>query len=294
MLLRLIKILSTALSFTIILGAWINEVSADPLDVFVSILPQKAIVQHIGKDLVSVQVMVSPGVNPATYEPKPGQMARLSHTRLYFSVGVPFENAWLPRFAAANPKMVIVPSDQGIKKLPMAPHDDDSRGQHDEELLDPHVWLAPLLIKTMARNVQAALVRQMPEHREQLSHNLITFEKELDSVDHTIRQMLEPLRGKHFFVFHPSWGYFANTYGLIQVPVEIEGKAPKPAQLKDLIEEAQKLKIKAIFVQPQFSTRSAQIIADAIGGRVITADPLAPDLLENLVRQAQAFKDALR
>ncbi len=36
-----------------------------------------------------------------------------------------------------------------------------------------------------------------------------------------------------FIVFHPAWGYFAEAYGLEQVPVEIEGKEPKPSQLKD-------------------------------------------------------------
>jgi zinc transport system substrate-binding protein len=95
-------------------------------------------------------------------------------------------------------------------------------------------------------------------------------------------------------VFHPSWGYFARSYGLQQVPVEIEGKDPKPAQLKALIEHAKKKHINIIFAQPQFSSRSAKLVAKEIGGQVIFADPLASDWSGNLREVAQKFKAALR
>jgi ABC-type Zn uptake system ZnuABC Zn-binding protein ZnuA len=82
--------------------------SAEPLSVFVSILPQKYFVDKIGGDLVHVSVMVPPGANPHLYEPRPGQMAALAKTRIYFAVGVTFEVAWLPRLAPINPSMKIV------------------------------------------------------------------------------------------------------------------------------------------------------------------------------------------
>ena len=95
-------------------------------------------------------------------------------------------------------------------------------------------------------------------------------------------------------VFHPSWGYFAHTYGLEQVAIEIEGKAPKPAQLKELIERARKDGIKFVFVQPQFSARSAKLIAGEIGGQVVYVDPLAEDWVGNLQTVAMKFRTALR
>ncbi|MCK5723282.1 MAG: zinc ABC transporter substrate-binding protein, partial [Gammaproteobacteria bacterium] len=97
-----------------------------------------------------------------------------------------------------------------------------------------------------------------------------------------------------FMVFHPSWGYFADTYGLKQVAVEIEGKNPKPSQLKELIEHAKEQGIKIIFVQPQFSSKSAKLVAREIGGRVAVADPLAQDWSANLRAVAREFKGALQ
>ena len=95
-------------------------------------------------------------------------------------------------------------------------------------------------------------------------------------------------------VFHPAWGYFADTYGLKQIPVEIEGKNPKPAQLMALIEYANQNDIKVIFVQPQFSAKSAEVIARGIGGHVVVADPLAADWAANLRKVSREFKAALR
>jgi zinc transport system substrate-binding protein len=81
---------------------------------------------------------------------------------------------------------------------------------------------------------------------------------------------------------------------LKQVPIEIEGKEPKPAQLKELIQHARKKRIKVVFVQPQFSTKSAKLVAREIGGQVAFADPLAEDWIANLRQVADKFQSALK
>lgn len=272
---------------------------AEPLQLFVSILPQKYMVQQIGKQWVDVKVMVPPGAGPATYEPKPSQMATLMRCKIYFSVGVPFEKAWLPKISATNPNMKLVATDQGIDKRPMVGHYHHEEQQHHnqagdhDQLRDPHIWLSPPLIRKMAYTIYQALAQAMPEHSIELKQNLDLFEQSLDRIDQQILQLLSAVQGKHFLVFHPSWGYFADHYGLVQIPIEIQGKTPKPAELKQLIDQAKALQAKAIFVQPQFSKRSAQIIANAIGAQVIPADPLAEDLLDNLLQQAERFQKAV-
>ena len=90
-------------------------------------------------------------------------------------------------------------------------------------------------------------------------------------------------------VFHPAWGYFAREYGLVQFPVENEGKEPKPKELIKIIEEAKKENIKAIFTQSEFSTKSAQTIADSLNIKVLKETPLAEDWSENLIKMANAI-----
>jgi zinc transport system substrate-binding protein len=246
---------------------------------------------------VDVQVMVQPGASPATYEPKPRQMAAISGAHIYFAIGVPFEKTWLKKIAAANPDMQVVHTDHGIPKIPMAANHTESERHREKDhhgALDPHIWLSPTLVMTQARTILNALVEIDPAHRSVYVVNYRAFVSKLVALDDELKNIFAGKQGFQFMVFHPSWGYFARAYGLQQVPVEIEGKNPKPAQLKALIEHAKKKHINIIFVQPQFSSRSAGLVAKEIGGQVIFADPLAPDWSGNLREVAQKFKVALR
>jgi zinc transport system substrate-binding protein len=277
----------------------VNAQAGKKLAVFVSIAPQKYFVHQIGRERVDVQVMVPPGASPATYEPKPRQMAALSKTPVYFAIGVPFERIWLKKIAAANPNMRVVHTDQGIQKIPMATHHHESehhqaKDHQNRGELDPHIWLSPPLVMTLARTIRNALQEIDPAHRSVYDANYKAFASTLTALDAELRNTFAGRQGLQFMVFHPSWGYFADTYGLKQVAVEIEGKDPKPAQLKELIEHAKEKGIKIIFVQPQFSSKSAKLVAREIGGRVAVADPLAQDWSTNLRAVVREFKGALQ
>lgn len=252
--------------------------AGDRIPIFVSIVPQKYFVQQIGRDLVDVQFMVQPGASPATYEPKPRQMADLAGTKIYFAIGVPFEKAWLSRISATNPGMRVVRTDQGIGKLG----------------LDPHIWLSPPLVKVQARTILTALQEIDPVHRGVYQANFQEFVARIDRLDGDLKKTFAGRQGLRFMVFHPSWGYFAQAYGLAQVPIEIEGKDPKPSRLKALIDQARRDGIRVVFVQPQFSTKSARLVAREIGGQVAFADPLAEDWLANLREVADKFQAALK
>jgi zinc transport system substrate-binding protein len=277
-------------------AAW----SAEKVPVFVSIAPQKFFVEQIGKDLVDVQIMVEPGASPHSYEPKPSQMAVVSKARIYFAIGVTFERAWLKRISASNPRMTVVRTDHGIRKLPMAVHHhhgeekNPEKGHHDPGALDPHIWLSPPLVKVQARNILTALQEVDPIHYSVYEANYQAFEAMLATLDGDLRNIFAGKKGLGFMVFHPAWGYFAEAYGLKQVPVEIEGKDPKPAQLKKLIDHAREHDIKIVFVQPQFSSKSAEQVAREIGGQVAFVDPLAENWPENLREVATKFRAAVR
>ncbi len=274
-----------------------NAQTGKKLAVFVSIAPQKYFVQQIGKERLNVQVMVPPGASPTTYEPRPRQMVAISKTQIYFAIGVAFEKTWLKKIVAVNPKLRVVHTDQGIQKIPMAAHLHDVERHPEKDRQgapDPHIWLSPPLVMKQAGTILNALVEIDPAHRSVYEVNYRAFVSELVALDADLRNTFAGRQGLQFMVFHPSWGYFARTYGLQQVAVEIEGKDPKPAQLKALIEHARENHIKVIFVQPQFSAKSAKLVAKEIGGQVAVADPLAADWSGNLREVARKFKGALQ
>jgi len=273
--------------------------------VFVSIVPQKYFVQQICKEKLAVEVMVQPGASPATYEPRPSQMAMLAKSKAFFAIGVPFEKTWLARISEINPEMRIVHTDADIEKLPMAAHfhegeehegheRDAEHGAEMHGIPDPHIWLSPPLVEKQLSVIEQNLVELFPENAAFFHANCEKLKEEVRHTDEQVRQLLQDSRGSQFMVFHPSWGYFAREYGLMQVPVELEGKEPKPAQLRELVEHAREKHIKVIFAQPQFSRKSAGIIAREIGGQVVIADPLALEWSTNLVDVAQKIKTAAR
>ncbi len=274
----------------------------EPLRVTVSILPLKYFVEKIGGDMVQVSVMVEPGADMHTYEPKPQQMTRLAASKLYFAVGADFERAWLRKIALSNKSMRIVRLEEGVPRQPMLAHHgyedehDHGHGHDRDEILDPHVWLSPPLVRVMAQSIRDALMETDSAHAGAYRVNYLQFAEEINRADSQITGLLKKKIGKgnRFMVYHPAWGYFAATYGLDQVPVEIEGKEPSPRELVALIRRARSEAIGVVFVQPQFSDKSAQTIAGEIGGRVVRADPLAYNWSENLVAVARQIAEALK
>ena len=265
----------------------LNSLLLAKVNTVVSILPQKSFVEAIGKDLVNISVMVLPGDSPHTYEPKPSQMRDISKADIYFSIGVEFENGWLPRFASQNKNMKIVDTSKGIEKE-MMPTFEGKEIQNGEK--DPHVWTAPQNIKIIARNIYTALAKIDSKNAKIYKKNYEKFILHVELIDKEIKSILKNTpKNSKFMVFHPSWGYFAKEYNLVQLPIEIEGKTPKPKSLIKIIQIAKKDKVKAIFTQPEFSPKIANQIAIQLKIKVIKATPLNPKWEENLIKFAKAI-----
>jgi zinc transport system substrate-binding protein len=146
----------------------------------------------------------------------------------------------------------------------------------------------------ISQNIAAALVQTDPQYTEFYKNNLKYLIKKIRELDAFLKHTFKGLHGMPFMVFHPSWGYFAGTYGLRQIPIELEGKEPKPAELADLIGFARAQGIRVVFVQPQFSLKSARLIAREIGARVVVVDPLALNWDSNLREAARKIREAIK
>ena len=270
---------------------FLSAISYAKLPVIVSIVPQKTFTEAIGGDLVDVTVMVQPGSSPHTYEPKPSQMRQVAQAKVYLSIGVEFEEVWLPKFHDLNPALPIVDTSRGITRRAMQEahhHEEHAAEDKEHDHLDPHIWTSPANVKIVAHNILDALVAADKEHADTYRKNYQTFLKHIDQTDATIRSLLSHVpKGTKFMVFHPSWGYFADAYGLVQLPVEVAGKNPKPRELVALIQRARREQVRAIFTQPEFSDRMAQVMAHELHIPVRKISPMAPDWSTNLIRLAR-------
>lgn len=271
----------------VFLGTILFSLAYAKPNIVVSIPPQKTFVQKIAKDKAEITVMVEPGNSPHSYEPKPSQMVSISKADLYFSIGVEFEDAWLDRFTSQNPKLKIANMNHEVPKIPMAAHQHKSAHhtpQHHHDTTDPHTWTSPKNVTIMAKNIYQTLAQIDPENEPFYKSNLDIFIKEIQNTDAQIKNALKDVKPKSkFMVFHPSWGYFAHEYDLVQLAVEIEGKNPKPKEIIDIINEAKEENVRVIFTQPEFSDKSAQIIAKETNTLVKKISPLDPNWSQNLI-----------
>jgi zinc transport system substrate-binding protein len=290
------------LALCLALPAGPASAGAEPLAVAVTIAPQEYFLKKAGGVRVAPLVLVPAGADPHVYEPKPGQMKALARAAAWFTVGLEMEEAWGSRFRAVNPAMRVVATDADIAKLPMAGREHEGEGKahqkeghgrgHEHGLLDPHIWLSPALAKVQVQAMAQALAGLDPANAAEYAANAAAFAAECDALARDLGALLADLPSRSFMVFHPSWGYFARDFGLTQLSIEVEGKEPSPRELAHLVDEAREHGIRAIFVAPQFSRRTAGVVAREVGAGLVEADPLAPDWAENLRRVARSLAAA--
>ncbi|MFP4418558.1 MAG: metal ABC transporter solute-binding protein, Zn/Mn family [Chitinivibrionales bacterium] len=280
---------------------------------YVSILPHAYFAQRIGGEHFDIETLIGTGQNPHNYSPTPGQMARLSDADLFFRAGVEFEGAMIPKIKRMAPELKIVDLRQGIEMREFDhghdhAHEHGTAGEHDhnhdttdyhtdgnhiEEGKDPHIWLSPPLAKKQAQIIRDAFISANPSSKDIYTNEYDTLASELDSLDAFLEETLKSLEGSELFVFHPSFGYFADRYGMEQIAVEIGGKEPSARALTRLVDKAKKRGARVIFVQPQFSDKSAKAIAAQINGTVVSINPLPENYIQEMRSIGLVVKDAI-
>lgn len=269
----------------------VSQPPTGPIPVAVTVLPQAELVKAVGGDRVAVTVLVPPGADPHTYEPTAGQMVSLSESRIYFRLGeglLPFEDRFLSGLQEANRNMTVVDTSTGIEFI-QEEGDSDHPGGYGK---DPHVWLSVRNAEIMVSHISDALSAADPDHAAEYSQNRDAYLNRLKVLDGEITRQLSGLEPREFLTVHDAWGYFARDYNLTQIAINANDKEPSAQAIQEIIARAREDGIKTIFIEPEFSPRSAEVIAQAIGGRVVRIDPLAPDYSDNMARIARAFAES--
>ena len=236
----------------------------------VSIPPFKYFVEAIGGDDFTVNVMVPAGASPHNYEPVPAQVDKLRRSLAYISNGhLGFEITWLDRFYETNRKMKKLNLSENIDLIAAEEH-----SGHDHEGADPHYWVSPSCARIIALSVKELLCEIAPAQKQLYENSYKELVKEIEAIDLKARELFSGDLNKKFMIFHPTLGYLARDYGLLQIAVESEGKEPTPAQLRSLIHTARENNIRHIFVQEGFDDKNARSIASDTGADLVIIDPM--------------------
>lgn len=257
---------------------------AAKLKVVASIYPVGDIVRQVGKDYVDVTVVLPAGASPHTFEPTPGLIKKISSAKIFFMVGAGLEY-WAEKFiklAGTNPETVIF--SQGIDLITTTDHKDQHHHHSSKvknpknklSMANPHIWLDPKIIKRIVPEIISALGRVDPIHKRFYQMQGTAYMEKLDKLDRLISKTVSGFKIKKFISFHPSWDYFAKSYGLESVGV-IEaspGKNPTPRKIINIVNKIKKYHIGAVFAEPQLNPRAAEVIAKEAKVKILFLDPL--------------------
>ena len=248
--------------------AGMAESNAKPT-VTVTIPPYQYFVEKIAGDKVDVNVMVSNGNNPETYEPNAQQMMELSNSALYLKVGsIGFEQTWMKKLQDNAPDMKVIDTSVGIKPA-------KTPGGN----IDPHVWMSCKNARIIASNIFKALCQLEPENKTFFQKNYQQLLSSIDRQDSIIRKSFKdnPEMVRKFVIYHPILTYFARDYQLEQLAIEEEGREPSAAQLKSLIERARKQKIRYCLIQAEFANRNTTTFIKESQTKAMNINPLQAD-----------------
>lgn len=270
-----------------------KEKTSQQRTVSVSILPQQYLVERIAGDYLQVNVMIPPGMNPATCDLSTGQLKKLYDSDICFTVGyLPFELSHLYPVLENRKQIKVINHSENLNLLSGGcGHQHDESHEHGG--VDPHIWLSPAYAKKMATTIYQVLSEQYPEQKQVFQTNYESLVQDIDSIANKAEQVLKDKKDKTFLIYHPALTYLAHDYGMEQISIEDEGKEPNPAHLKEIIDLAHEKNIRIIFIQNQFDVKNAESVARQIGARVISIDPLTADWLTEMNKLIQIFETEL-
>jgi zinc transport system substrate-binding protein len=290
-----IRLVSLSLFLLILLLVPFTAAAAEAT-VAVTIVPQIEMVEAIVGDKVEVVEMIPKGFSPSNYAPSPAEMRAFNKAGIYFSMGVPADiQNILPRAEAVSGLKVIKLFEEIEAEYPNRyfgerkeqPEDEAANEHSHQGGRDPHIWLSPDRVKYMVQIMRDELIKILPQYENEFKENAAQYLSELAAADQENSKLLAPYQGESILVYHPSFGYFTEHYGLEMMAIEEEGKDPGPRHLQDIIKMAAEKGIKNVFYQAEIDSRKTRAVAEELSGDIVELNPLAENYIQNLKVMAQ-------
>ncbi len=228
--------------------------------------------------------MIPAGASAENYEMSFKDISKFNNSSIYFSIGVPAEENGIIPHISKNTKLIQ------LENTVANEYPDIKIG--DER--DPHIWLSPKRVIVMIEKIESEMSAIDPENAKFYSQNAEGYINKLQQLNQELINIFKDKKAKHFFISHPSYGYFAEDYDLKMVELEHHGQEVTPKELAKLSGKAKEMGVKTVFAQEEASKKQAELLAKEIGGKVEILKPLSPDYTAELKRAAKLIYEATK
>lgn len=258
----------------------------DNIKVVTSFYPMYLLASNVVKDIDNVELINM--TNSATgclhdYSLTTDNIKLLEDCDVFIINGAGMES-FLDKVLEQKPDLKIIDASEGIEliKSDYEEESDDHDHDHDEEY-NPHVWLSVENAIKQVENIENKLIEYNSINKDKYSKNAKEYIEQLSNLDNKIHSELDNIKNKNIVTFHEAFPYFAKEYGLniVGVVQREAGSEPSAKELQETIEKIKKLDVKAICVEPQYSTKAAETISKETNVKVYTLDPIVTEESKN-------------
>jgi len=270
------------LAFSMLATVAVSRPAAAALQVVTTTADLGALAQEIGGDRITVTALAKGYQDPHFVDPKPSFILAVSRADLLIVIGRELEIGWLPPLINSSRNAKIQPAGKGYLDASMnvkileIPTGQITRAMGDVHPSgNPHYWLEPENGRRIAQAIRDKLSELSPADRAYFAQRYGDFNARLAEAEKRWTAAMAPYKGVKIVTYHRSWPNFMEHFGLDVIGyVEPKpGVPPSPTHTLELIAEMKSEGAKIIIVEPYFDLKTAQSIANQVGGKVLVLAP---------------------
>jgi zinc transport system substrate-binding protein len=247
------------------------------LQVVTTLFPLYDFSRQIAGDKAQITLLLPPGVEPHSFEPRPGDIITINKADVFIYTG-PFMEAWVQDVLGGvnSRKLLVIDASKGIQLSSEQGHEGEvsvNETEHNHGGMDPHIWVDPVLARQIVNTIAEGFAAQDPTNKDFYLARAKAYIEKLAALDTNIRQTLQPCKTKTIlYGGHFAFGYFARRYGLDYISPYAgfsPDAEPTPRKITELIEKMKALNSKYIFYEELLEPRVARTIAESTGAKLL-------------------------
>ncbi len=262
------------------------------IKVITTLFPLYDFAKNIGQDKAEVTLLLPPGVEPHSFEPKPSDIAKINEADIFVYTGE-FMEPWAHDIIAGvkDDKVKIVDASARIELMKedkeykheneeegeyyeeeAVYHEEDEREHHHHGGVDPHIWLDFDNAKIMAETIAKTLVEVDSANAAYYEDNAEKYAEKLTLLDNNYKKTLSTCQSRQIvYGGHYAFGYMAKRYGLKYIAAQgfSPDSEPTANDLIALVEQIKKNNIKYVFYEELSSSKIAKTLAEETGSRML-------------------------
>lgn len=269
--------------------------AAKKIRVVTSVFPLLEFAGAVLGERGEVRLLLPPGAEIHTWQPRPSDIIRLSSADLFIYIGSDLE-PWLHDLlkSVRNPSLKVLEASQGIPLI-------DEEGivhnahEHRHGVHDPHIWLDFKNDQRIVDKIAAVLSEMDPEGSLVFKRNAFIYKEKLRMLDQKFKDgLMDCVHRIIILAGHGAFGYIARSYNLRQISLYglSPDSRPTPKKIIKVVELAKKYRIKVIFFEIRMRDKLAKVLAEEIGARILVLNPGA-NLTKEQLKSGRTFFDIM-